>query len=347
MRFLHLLASFDFFNEPLLLAVSDGATITPATREVASAAFAAARHAAKSAAADIDSASTSEAAEAASTALAALPTIWVATDEQPSGADGCARGPSWQVLARLQVIARAALGQAERAMCVEASALVSLGQGTAATPAAMSDVSPPKDAADAAAVATDRGLRALFGRMFDPPAADFDALLMLNSSALPKAHLSWIPAEGGAGNGGTLKVGGSKSASNVYANLRKGEIGRGIGDDDVAALVERLRDAYGSLALFFYDGHGGRAVAIKWRPAAFLPARLTAGTAPHRMLIRRMAPRDTQEGPDDDTSAALVDVSKPWALPNLPDILAGMVDLGGGLVKTVKLPRSCHGLSDA
>ena len=41
-------------------------------------------------------------------------------------------------------------------------------------------------------------------------------------------------------------------------------------------MCARLRAAYGGLALFFADGYGGRVVAVKWRPAAFLPERFLA-----------------------------------------------------------------------
>ena len=94
----------------------------------------------------------------------------------------------------------------------------------------------------------------------------------------------------------------------------------------MAELVEVLHARYGALALF-YDGLGGRAIALKWRPAAFLPVPLKPPVAQHRLYVQRT------EGP----GAA-------WVLPNVADVLAGMVQAGGGLIKRVSLPRGGNGL---
>ena len=338
-RFLQLLAYFDFANEPLLLAMGDGASVSAEMKETAHAAFAAARRAAAQAESEAsDPAASPEAAQAARAALAALPTIWIATDEQVAGADGIAHGPSWQVLRRLQRLAEGGLRTLEGVLAVEPSALAALGSSesgggghtrgmlpgtTAASEAA------PRDAAEAAAIATDRGVRALVGHIFDAPTADFDAVLVLSGKRLTRAHLSW-QREGDHGEKGS-----GKGASSRFANLRQGEVGRGVGEDPVADLVERLRATYGALALFFYDGLGGRQIALKWRPAAFMPTKLAAAAAEHRTVVpRAAAPLDAESGAPPEA----------WVLPNLADVLAGMVQMGGGLVQTARLPRSGDGL---
>ena len=113
-----------------------------------------------------------------------------------------------------------------------------------------------------------------------------------------------------------------------YANLRHGEIARGVGVEPVRELVDRLTAAYGSIALFFYDGLGGRCIALKWRPSAFLPGPLKVGSAQHRMLVG--------SGEDGEATA------KAWALPNIADVLAGMVQAGDGLIVAARLPQSSH-----
>ena len=341
-RFLQLLVTSDFENEPVLVVLGD-TPMTTAQQETAAAAFAAARATAANASTGITGLSgPSPDPEIAAVGQRALPTIWVATDEQPNGADGVAPGPPWNLVARLRAVAASALGQMDRAMNLDFGVVVALSTAPGGTTAAGQSAdeetraTAPKDAAEAAAMATDRGLQALVGHVFDPPLADFDALLNLVPAKLSKAHLSWVPTteDGGAGRGGEVKKYG-KSAQSAFANLRHGAIGSGVGQDDVATLVSQLRSVYGSLALFFYDGEGGRTIAIKWRPAAFLPAPLRSAEAQHRTLVPR-----TDAKTDDDSGGSEV-----WALPNIPDVLAGIVQLGGGLIKGVRLIPSSHGLA--
>ena len=91
---------------------------------------------------------------------------------------------------------------------------------------------------------------------------DFDVLLELSPAKLPRAHLSWLPLTGGGGGAAGASGGGTAARQpkppSAYANLRQhGEIAHGIGSDPASELLERLREAYGSLALFFLDAHGG------------------------------------------------------------------------------------------
>ena len=311
-RFLRLLATFDFASEPLLLGL--GGPITKEQRDAAHAAFAAAR--------------------AAAGALdAGGETVRVGTSDQPAGAAACRLSPpSWQTFKRLGALAAAALTQMDRAVLVAKPAAIAdaadAAGGRAAalalTAAQRGDgAAAPKDAAHVSASEADLGTSALMAAAFDVPAADFDALLELRPSALPSAHLSWTGGPAGAAAGG----GGAKGG---FANLKEGGVGFGVGQDPITALVGELEAAYGSLALFFCDKHGGRAVGVKWRPSAFLPAPLRAATAQHRTLIAHGAASEAA-----------------WALPNVAEALAGMAQLGGGLIKAVKLPKSSRAMHGA
>ena len=313
-HFLHTLATHEFASEPLILSFDQ--PITAEMKVAADAAFAAARAAA--AAADADG--TTDAAKP----IAPPPTIWVGTDGEIGGAAGCAVGPSWQSMSRLRHLAAGALALLDRAYQMDSSALPQVVSAVGASP-------PPKDAAAAAAVAIDRANRALMSRAFDPPTDDFDLLLELDESQLPAANLSWRPAgvkgrrQSGASGPGSAR---RKSSLSAYANVNYGEIAYGIGEDPVAELVSRLTIAYGSLALFFYDGIGGRNIAVKWRPAAFLPGPLKAPSAQHRMLL----------------DASPVGAEASWALPNVADVMAGMVEAGDGLILAARVPRSSQAL---
>lgn len=321
-HFLHLLSSHDFQNEPLLLSFD--APITTEMREVADAAFAAAREGH----ADADAA---DAAASPATPPMPPPPIWVGTDNEIGGAAGCAGGPSPHSLHRLRNLASAALVHLDRAVVMEPSDLASAAAGLASADDAAAAAAAPKDAAAAAAAAVDRASRAVVSRAFDPPAADFDVLLELSVAKLPSAHLSWLVDKAGGGSAG----GRAPKPASAYANLRHGEIASGIGDEPIAALVARLTLAYGSIARFFYDGLGGRAIALKWKPAAFLPTALKAPAAQHRMLVAT--------GCGDKDGAA----AEAWALPNVADALAGMVQLGDGLIKSARVPQASHALRKA
>ena len=68
-----------------------------------------------------------------------------------------------------------------------------------------------------------------------------------------------------------------------------------------------------------------------------MPAKLAAGAAEHRMIVPRAAPA-TETQQEAGAAAAC------WVLPNLSEVLAAMVQMGGGLVQAARLPRSADGL---
>ncbi len=53
-----------------------------------------------------------------------------------------------------------------------------------------------------------------------------------------------------------------------------------VGFDPLAQYCAALQTRFGHLAALFWDGFGGRAVAVKWRPDALLPVRLQDRPAP-------------------------------------------------------------------
>ena len=261
-------------------------------------------------------------------------TIWIATDREPNGALCCANGPGWGVLARLKALARAALVALDTTLLLPdaralETALAALPadarSGVVAGADKRSTLAPPfKDAAAAAAAQTDRAIAALQTRVFEPCLPDFDVLLELRASKLPTAHLCW----GGAAGAAAAATGRAPKKAD-FANLRHGQIGRGVNDEPVRDLVGLLRERYGGLALFCYDELGGRVIALKWRPAAFTPQLLKPGAAgsQHRMLY--------QPG---DASAA--DEKKQYTVPNVVEVLAELVEVSGGLIKKVRLPTT-------
>lgn len=241
-------------------------------------------------------------------------TVWVASDREVEGVAGCSDGPSLQTLHRLRSLAAAAIGKLEEAPLASAAPAVE----AAAAEAATGPSSPPSVKPDAATAATDAEMCAAMGTVFEPSMVEFDALLELAASKVPTAHLAC----------------GHSSAPPKppkFANLHHGDIGKGLGVDPVGTLVGRLRERYGELALFFYDGYGGKVITLKWKPSAFLPGALRAAASQHRLLLQPTGGADASS----------------WALPNAADMLAEMVEISAGLVKRVTLPKSSHAVRRA
>lgn len=65
--------------------------------------------------------------------------------------------------------------------------------------------------------------------------------------------------------------------------------------------------------------------------------RVQAASAQHKMLVGR------GEGEEADGTGG----AAPWALPNVADVLAGMVQIGGGLIRAAKVPQAGHALRKA
>ena len=103
--------------------------------------------------------------------------------------------------------------------------------------------------------------------------------------------------------------------------------------------MRQLRETYGALAVFCYDDRGGRYVALKWRPAAFLPGPLRAAHSQHRILLERDVVPEERTASAATGARAKELVSAAWALPNVPQILCEMRELGAGLIRKVVLPR--------
>eukprot|EP00966_Prymnesium_polylepis_P319059 7369120-Prymnesium_polylepis.1 len=79
--------------------------------------------------------------------------------------------------------------------------------------------------------------------------------------------------------------------------------------------------------LLFYDHNGGGHIALKWRPAAFVPAPLKASDAQHRMLLQRAGGGKAKEG------------GGSFAIPDVAATLEALRAASGGLIKRVRLTQ--------
>jgi hypothetical protein len=182
---------------------------------------------------------------------------------------------------------------------------------------------------------------AAWGALFEAPLPDFDAWLLLRRDALPSAdralpgaasrllkHLDRT-APAASGKRGRGSSSSSSSATDVPAAKAARAVLRAfparvlasqptaslvpellVGFEPVRRYVAALTERFGHIADFCADPAGGfPAVGVRWRPAAFVPSPLRPATA-----------------------HAVVEVAPGLILPNLPQALAEMEQLGRGLV---------------
>jgi len=113
-----------------------------------------------------------------------------------------------------------------------------------------------------------------------------------------------------------------------------------VGFDPVAHYAALLEASFGHLAAFFWDGCGGRAVGVKWRPDALRPTALSPATA------HAAKPAAAAEGAGVNAGAKGKADKRQQRLVVVPDpaaALAQMYHMGAGLVQDVLLcggPRS-------
>lgn len=89
-----------------------------------------------------------------------------------------------------------------------------------------------------------------------------------------------------------------------------------LGYDPPQLYLAELREAFGDLALFFYDQHGGEVIGVLWKPTSFQPQPFKASNVKGRMVVSR--------------GGELVMV------PNIEAILEDFAVLGEGLVQSVE-----------
>ncbi|KAL0192857.1 hypothetical protein M9458_011153, partial [Cirrhinus mrigala] len=87
--------------------------------------------------------------------------------------------------------------------------------------------------------------------------------------------------------------------------------------DPVRLYLSELREAFGDLALFFFDPYGGTVIAVLWKPAAFEPKPFKASL----MNARRV-----------EVNGDVV-----TTVPNVEAILQDFRIIGEGLVKSLEL----------
>ncbi|XP_072815347.1 nucleolar protein 6 isoform X2 [Vicugna pacos] len=139
--------------------------------------------------------------------------------------------------------------------------------------------------------------------VFRPPLDMYDVLIRLSPRHIPR-HRQAVDSPAASFCRGLLSEPGPSSLMPV------------LGYDPPQLYLAQLREAFGDLALFFYDQHGGEVIGVLWKPTSFQPQPLKASNTKGRMVVSR--------------GGELVMV------PNVEAILEDFAVLGDGLVQAVE-----------
>nr|XP_021547319.1 nucleolar protein 6 [Neomonachus schauinslandi] len=138
--------------------------------------------------------------------------------------------------------------------------------------------------------------------VFRPPLDMYDVLIRLSPRHIPR-HRQAVDSPAASFCRGLLSEPGPSSLMPV------------LGYDPPQLYLAQLREAFGDLALFFYDQHGGEVIGVLWKPSSFQPQPFKASNTKGRMVMLQ--------------GGELVMV------PNVEAILEDLAVLGEGLVQAV------------
>ncbi|XP_074851941.1 nucleolar protein 6 [Carettochelys insculpta] len=141
--------------------------------------------------------------------------------------------------------------------------------------------------------------------IFRPPLDFYDVLIHLNAKQIPR-HLEGVDRPAKSFSRGMLK---SKAPVKTL-------VFPVVGYDPVQCYLQELREAFGDLALFFYDSHGGEVIGVLWKTPSFKPQPFQASNLKGRMVA--------------SLREELVTV------PNVEAILEDFESMGEGLVRSVE-----------
>uniref|UniRef100_A0A8C8S5Z8 Nucleolar protein 6 n=1 Tax=Pelusios castaneus TaxID=367368 RepID=A0A8C8S5Z8_9SAUR len=195
LRFLHLLAAFDWKNSPLIVNLN----------------------------ADLKDADYTEIRNHFVAARSHLPVMFVSTPRDQRSSVWTKERPSTQILQRLLVLALESLRALEKQLM---------------DPLGSQDMK----------------------MVFRPPLDFYDILIHLNVKQIPR-HLEGVDRPAKSFSRGMLKS--DAPVKTLFFPV--------VGYDPVQYFLQELREAFGDLALFFYDSHGGEVIGVLWKPSSFEP----------------------------------------------------------------------------
>ncbi|XP_023571830.1 nucleolar protein 6 isoform X2 [Octodon degus] len=139
--------------------------------------------------------------------------------------------------------------------------------------------------------------------VFRPPLDIYDVLIRLSPRHIPR-HRQAVDCPAASFCRGQLKEPRPSSLMPV------------LGYDPPQIYLTQLREAFGDLALFFYDQHGGEVIGVLWKPTSFQPQPFKASSTKGHMMVSQ------------GEEVVMV--------PNVEAILEDFAVLGEGLVQAVE-----------
>ncbi|XP_037654304.1 nucleolar protein 6 [Choloepus didactylus] len=139
--------------------------------------------------------------------------------------------------------------------------------------------------------------------VFRPPLDIYDVLIRLSPRHIPR-HRQAVDSPATSFCRGLLSEPGPSPLMPV------------LGYDPPQIYLAQLREAFGDLALFFYDQHGGEVIGVLWKPTSFQPQPFKASNTKGRMVVSQ--------------------VGELMMVPNVEAILEDFAVLGEGLVQAVE-----------
>uniref|UniRef100_G3SVB9 Nucleolar protein 6 n=1 Tax=Loxodonta africana TaxID=9785 RepID=G3SVB9_LOXAF len=139
--------------------------------------------------------------------------------------------------------------------------------------------------------------------VFRPPLDIYDVLIHLSPRHIPR-HRQAVDSPA------------ASFCRGLFSEPRPSLLMPVLGYDPPQFYLAQLREAFGDLALFFYDQHGGQVIGVLWKPTSFQPQPFKASSTKGRMVVSQ--------------GGELVMV------PNVEAILEDFAILGEGLVQNVE-----------
>ncbi|XP_060055255.1 nucleolar protein 6 isoform X2 [Erinaceus europaeus] len=139
--------------------------------------------------------------------------------------------------------------------------------------------------------------------VFRPPLDMYDVLIRLSPRHIPR-HRQAVDTPAASFCRGLLSKSGPSSLMPV------------LGYDPPQLYLTQLREAFGHLALFFYDPHGGEVIGVLWKPTSFKPQPFKASNTKGCVVVSQS--------------------EETLTVPNVEAILEDFTTLGEGLVQAVE-----------
>mmetsp|Transcript_15056 Transcript_15056/g.35024 ORF Transcript_15056/g.35024 Transcript_15056/m.35024 type:complete len:642 (-) Transcript_15056:94-2019(-) len=161
-------------------------------------------------------------------------------------------------------------------------------------------------------------------RAFTAALEEYDVLLHLAKSASRE-----LSAHNGDGLTGFKNLDSLSAAADWPSRLATDRVGK---------LLRTLEAQFGHLAVFFLDRLNGQAIALRWKPTAFLPVPFRVNAAHAMIVLASSAGADAAQHSGKKAKREK-EGEGAGMVPNVLELLQDMLDLGDGLIASAEPVR--------